>query len=219
MKPPPPSTPRLQAARPPVNLCGSQAPQPGHVCAFFDSATEKYEVLGEYFRDAIAAGDHLINIVEADKMGEHVHRLEELGVPVEQAVDMNRMTLGDAESTYLRDGSVDVDGVFELVRAALQKADADGRCVRTCGDMSWIGRAPDALDAVMAYEARVNLLLPTCECTLLCVYDLANLPAYLVADVLATHEYAIMNRRLRRNPFFVPPGEYLSMLRQRSAQV
>lgn len=31
------------------------------------------------------------------------------------------------------------------------------------------------------------------EGTLLCTYDLTRMPAYLVADVLATHEHAIIN--------------------------
>lgn len=202
--------------RRPVQLCGQQAPQPGHICAFFDSTEMKYDVLAEYFRDAISAGDHVINIVEADAMADHLRQLEEREVPIQQAIEMDRLILNDAESTYLRDGTVDVDAVFELVKETLERAEKDGRCVRTCGDMGWIDRAPDALDAVMAYEARVNLLLPACECTMLCLYDLHRLPAFLVADVLATHEYAIMNGRLRRNPYFVPPVEYLAMLKQRA---
>ena len=199
----------------PVRLCGEPAPQPSHICAFVDSHDAKYEMLAEYFRDAISAGDQLINIVEAEVMDDHVRQLEARDVPVRQAIETKHLTLNDAESTYLRDGTVDVDGVFDLVRETLARGVKEGRSVRTCGDMSWISRAPDTFKAVMAYEARVNLLLPSCECTLLCLYDLARMPAYLVTDVMATHEYAILNGRLRRNPYFVPPTEYLDMLSKR----
>jgi hypothetical protein len=217
MTPHPHSTPRKVpgADRPAVRLCGERAPEPGHVCGFFDNETQKYDILAEYFRDAISAGDHLINIVEADTMADHVRQLEARAVPVEEAIRTSRLTLNDAESTYLRDGTVDVDGVFEMVRDTLATAGQQGRSVRTCGDMGWIARVPDAITAAMAYEARVNTLLPTCGCTLLCLYDLSRMPAFLVADVLATHEYAIMNGRLHRNPYYVPPTEYLAMLEQR----
>jgi len=201
-------------ARLPVRLCGEPAPQPGHVCALV-TGDDKYDMLAEYFSDAIHAGDQLINIVEAGMMDDHVRALEEREVPVRRAMSTNRLILNDAESTYLRDGTVDVDGVFEMVRETLERADEDGSCVRTCGDMSWVSRTPDALKAVMTYEARINSLLPGNHCTLLCLYDLTRIPAYLVADVLATHEYAIMNGRLRRNPYFVAPDEYLAMLSKR----
>ena len=200
-----------------VRLCGEPAPQPAHICAFVDGKDDKYDMLAEYFTDAITAGDQLINIVEADAMEDHVRQLEEREVPVRQAIETKRFTLNNAESTYLRDGTVDVDGVFDLVRETLARGVKDGRRVRTCGDMSWISRAPDTFKAVMAYEARINLLLPSCECTLLCLYDLARMPVYLVTDVMATHEYAILNGRLRRNPYFVPPTEYLDMLSKRAS--
>lgn len=211
-----PSTRPARAPHPnPVKLCGEPAPQPAHICAFVGGTDDKYDMLAGFFRDAIDAGDLLINIVDAEAMEDHVRQLEEREVPMRRAIETNHLTLTDAESTYLRDGTVDVDGVFDLVRQTLARGLEDGRSVRSCGDMSWITRAPETLPAVMAYEARINLLLPTCECTLLCLYDLTRIPAYLVTDVLATHEYAIMNGRLRRNPYFVPPTEYLDMLTNR----
>ena len=218
LRPPPSSASAPTSRNRPVRLCGEPAPEPGHVCAFFDSTKEKYDVIAEYFQDAIGAGDQLINIVEADAMAEHIRQLERRDVPVREAVQSKRLTLSDAESTYLKDGTVGVDAVFQLVRETLARAERDGQRVRTCGDMAWISRAPDSLDAVMAYEARINLLLPACQCTMLCLYDLSRMPAFLVADVLATHEYAIMNGRLRRNPYFVPPTEYLDMLSRRQVQ-
>ena len=68
----------------------------------------------------------------------------------------------------------------------------------------------------MAYEARVNYLLPDFSCTLVCAYDLALTPAALVSDILATHPAAIVKGRLRPNPFYVQPDEYLEMLRARA---
>ena len=35
-------------------------------------------------------------------------------------------------------------------------------------------------------------------------------------DILRTHPMAIMGGRLRENPFFVPPDQFLSELRQRA---
>ena len=50
---------------------------------------------------------------------------------------------------------------------------------------------------------------------MMCVYDKAALPASTIADIIATHSYTIVNGRLRRNPNYVNPTEYLAMLRAR----
>ena len=50
---------------------------------------------------------------------------------------------------------------------------------------------------------------------LACVYDVAQTPPGMVADILATHPAAIINGELRTNPFFVEPSAFLEMLRRR----
>ena len=99
----------------------------------------------------------------------------------------------------------------------LASAKANNHCVRTWGEMNWISRGAMPIEDVLAYEARVNELLPDFECSMLCIYDLAHTPTSLVSDVLATHPFAIIQGRLRRNPYYVQPGEYLEMLGTRKA--
>ena len=213
--------PRPKTPKPPpltrrkVTLCGSEAPQPGHICAFFNSADEKYAALAPFFNDAIDAGDCVVNIVDADRRDQHLRSLSSARVPVEPAMQMDRLRVMTTEETYVRDGELNLDGVLDLVRETLAMAEREGRSVRTCGEMDWIGRTPTALARAMEYEARVNYLLAGCDCTLLCVYDLARIPSGVVADIMATHEYAVLNGRLRRNPYFIQPDEYLEMIRSR----
>ena len=61
----------------------------------------------------------------------------------------------------------------------------------------------------MDYEARVNVLVPTYDCTLLCVYDLDTLSGAMVMDILATHPYVVHRRKVLRNSCYVPPIELL----------
>ena len=122
-----------------------------------------------------------------------------------------------AEETYLRDGAVELDGMLDLLREALESAKRDGTRVRTCGEMNWVARSSMPTEHVMTYEARVNEFVPTFQCTLLCVYDLALMRTGMVADILATHPAAIINGQLRPNPYYVEPSAFLHMLRQRSA--
>ena len=58
----------------------------------------------------------------------------------------------------------------------------------------------------------MNLLVPTFDCTFVCVYDLDKLSGGMVADILATHPYVIMNGQIRANAFYIEPRRYLSEL-------
>ena len=198
-----------------ITLCGEEIPHPGHVCAFFDSREEKYDTLAPFFIDAIQAGDRIINVVDADARDEHLRQLTRALVPVARAMEGEQLRVFTSEETYLREGIQDLDGMLDLLRDALESSARDNCCIRTCGDMSWIGRSTMPVERVLEYEAKVNYFVPTHTCTLLCVYDLAVMPAALVSDIMSTHPFAIVKGRLRRNPYFVQPDEYLGMLRSR----
>lgn len=199
----------------PIRLCGEEIPHAGHVCAFFDSRAQKYEVLAPYLADGIAVGDRIINVVDAEDREDHIRTLGANNVPVERAIDRGQYQLLTAEETYLKEGAVNLDGMLELLRDALETAEREGSCIRTCGEMNWIGRGSVPPEEVMKYEARVNEFVPTFQCTLVCVYDVATLRSGMVADILATHPSAIINGRLRNNPVYVEPNHFLEMLEQR----
>jgi hypothetical protein len=202
---------RRRETRRPI-LCGQEVPVAGHICAFFNSNEEKYSTLAPFFADAIQAGDTVIDVMEESSCAEHVEALSGKGIDVRAAVEGGRLRLSTCEQTYQRNGKLDLDAVLDMLSETLHAARNEGRCVRTCGEMNWIAGSR-ATSRAMEYEARVNEFVPTFECTLMCVYDLAQTPSTLMSDILATHPFAVINGRLRANPYAVEPAEYMKMLR------
>jgi hypothetical protein len=198
-----------------ITLCGTKLDQPGHVCVFFDSADEQYAALGPFLREGIDVGDRVLNVVDAERREEHLRRLAGAGVPVERALAADQLRVLTAEETYLKDAPGRLDGMLELLRQEMAGARQEGRAVRTCGDMNWIARSRIPSEYVLEYEARVNAFVPTYECTLLCLYDLTEIDSGMLADILATHQLAVINGVVRRNDYYVQPDEYLKMLRAR----
>ena len=198
-----------------VHLCGQVLPHPGHVCAFFDSRDQKYDVLVPFTKDAIAAGDDVINIVDSRDRAAHIDTLSQSGIPVDDAMGNGQLSVFTTEQTYLRDGEDVLPSLLEFLRDALDRAHQQEHCLRTWGEMNWVERGVVPIEEVLEYEARVNELLPDFECTLVCIYDLAHTPPSLMTDILSTHPYAIINGRLRENSFYVQPHEYLEILRSR----
>jgi hypothetical protein len=198
-----------------IHLCGETLPHPGHVCAFFDSREQKYDVLVPFLKDAIAAGDEVVNIVDGAEMPAHLDELEAGGVPLHKAMSTGQLNVLTSEETYLQEGEDVLPRLLDFLGETLRRVRDEERCLRTMGEMNWIGRGAVPVKDVLAYEARVNELFSDHECTLLCIYDLARTPPELMMDILATHPSAIIQGRLRPNPHYVETQEYLQMLNAR----
>ena len=197
--------------RPPrvVTLCGQRVTCK-HVCMFVESEDEEYRILNPFFREGLDSGEEVLTIVDADLMGHHASRLREGGVPVDAALATGQLRILASDDTYGRDGSFAAERMYALLEEVLQEA-SRGKwgCVRVTGDSGWVLRNMQGSDELMAYEAKVNMLTPGHECTLLCVYDINQCSGQVIADALATHSHVILGGRLRENPHYVPPLEFL----------
>jgi hypothetical protein len=191
-----------------IRLCGQDIDQPGHICAFFNSRDEEYKTLVPYLKDGVDAGEEVLNVLDEDRLRDHRTRLEAAGVPV----DDGRLRVASSEDTYLAGGYFDMDRMVGFVRDQLVESASKGRCVRTAGWMDWISREAPGTDRVMQYESRVNLLVPTFDCTFMCVYNLTKLRGEMVVDIMATHPYVVLRGQIRQNPFYIPPDIYLKEL-------
>ena len=114
-----------------VHLCGQVVPHPGHVCAFFDSSAEKYDILSPFVNDAIAVGDDVINIVDGIDERAHLDALILHGVPVQAAMDTGRLKVLTSEQTYLAEGEDVLRRLLDFLRETLARAQEAKHCVRT----------------------------------------------------------------------------------------
>ena len=192
-----------------VTLCGRALKKPGHICAFFDSRNEEYDILVPFFKEGIALDEEVINIVDAHRHGSHCDRLRAEGVDVEKEMSEGRLHVLTAEDTYLKGGRFGSQRMYELLQTALAEAHGKGRRVRASGVMDWTLQGAAGTEELMEYESRVNFLVPAYGCVLLCVYDINETSGRMMMDILSTHPYVLHRGRVRENPYYVPPLERL----------
>jgi hypothetical protein len=72
---------------------------PQHVCAFFDSRDEQYQLLNPYFREGLDGGEEVVTIVESAFSEEHARRMRAGGVPVDAATAAGQLKLLASEQT------------------------------------------------------------------------------------------------------------------------
>lgn len=80
--------------------------------------------------------------------------------------------------------------------------------------MKWPGplRGIPGSEKLIEYESRLNLLVEQNPITLICQYDANRFDGATIYDVLNVHPMMIVRGQVVRNPYYVPPAEFLASL-------
>jgi hypothetical protein len=193
-----------------VSLARSIQSCPCHVCAFFSSKEEEYRVMLPFMCEGYQAGDKLLHILDKDEGGERLARLQGAGIDVENAERDGQLELRSWEQAHVLDGRFDMHAMLDLHQHHLAGENSSYRLTRIWSNQEWVlaEGLPGAEDLI-EYEARFNYIWPKYENVYVCVYDVRKFSASVMMQLLRTHPFAITNGLMYRNPFYVPPDEFL----------
>jgi len=187
-----------------------------HICAFFDSIEEEHRVLRSFIKDGFEQGDKAIHIVDPELREEHLKRLTEAGIDVEQAMNTGQFEVRRWQQAYLRDDHFDQNAMLALIEEVLQAGAASGYAfTRLLAHMEWATLDKPGVEDLVEYETRLNYVLPKYDDPVICTYDLSKFGSRVAIDIMRTHPVVIIGGVLQENPFFVPPDEFLAELRER----
>jgi hypothetical protein len=202
--------------RPPVHLGGMVLDDARHVCAFFHSKEEEYDVLMPFILEGFERGDKALHIVDPAQRTGHKNRLLKAGVDVRGAENRRQLEVLPWERAYVRGGCFNQDGMLKLLDRSLFSAKADGfPLTRLVANMEWAASDSPGVDDLIEYETRLNYILPKYDDAVTCTYDLDKFGASVVMDIMRTHPMAIIGGYLEENPFYVQPDQMLAELQQR----
>jgi hypothetical protein len=203
--------------RDPVRLAGSELGRHRHACAFFHNKDEEYQVLSPFLKEGFEQGDKAFHIVDPEYRAEHLGRLREFGVDVDDAERSGRLEVRRWQDAYLRDGHFDQNRMLALIEETLSSGKAQGfPMTRLWANMEWALEDRQGVEDILEYETRLNYVLPNYDDAVVCTYDLSRFEASVVMDIMRTHPMVVIGGILQENPFFVPPDEMLNELRERA---
>jgi hypothetical protein len=94
--------------------------QHSHICAFFNSLDEEHRVLRSFIKDGFDQHEKALHIVDPELRQEHLKRLGEAGIDVEQAMGSGQLEVRLWQDTYLRGNRFDQDAMLTLIEEVLQ---------------------------------------------------------------------------------------------------
>jgi len=202
----------------PISLAGSELGRPRHVCAFFNSDEDEYRVLLPFIKDGFERGDKAIHVVCPDQRRDHLRRLAGIGIDWAAVERSGQFELRSSTETYLQDGRFNQDRMLRsFEQMASGNAGGGFPLSRIVCRMDWVPDGQSHIDDLIEFEARVNDVWCRHEDAVICTYHLSKFSGDAVIDIMRTHPLVIVGGILQRNPFFVPPGEFLQEIRARRA--
>ena len=210
----------MTTSAPPIPFAGSELGESRHVCAFFSSDDEKYRVLLPFIKDGFACGDKAIHVVNPERRDDHLQRLVAAGIDLAAAERKRQLELRTNTDAYLRDGRFDQDRMLEVFDELVSANIREGFPVsRIVCQMDWAAEDRSHIDDLVEFESRVNHVWRRHDDAVICVYDLRRFAGETVVDMMRTHPMIVVGGVLHRNPFYVPPEEFLAELRARRARM
>jgi hypothetical protein len=188
----------------------------GHICAFFNSTEEQHRVLRSFIKNGFDTGDKSFHLVNPELREEHLRRLAEAGINIQEAMDSGQLEVRQWHEAPLRGDRFDQDtwlASFEQVLLSGPKAGY----VRTrfLAHMEWALVDLPGVEDLIEFESRVNYVVPKYDHIVICAYDLSKFSASVAIDAMRTHPVVIVGGLLHENPFFIPPDQFLLEIRER----
>ena len=199
-----------------VQFAGSTLGRQRHICAFFNSIDEEHRVLRSFIKDGFDRGEKAFHLVDPELRAEHLKRLAETGINVQEAMDTGQLEVRPWQDGPLHGGRFDQDTWLASFEQVLQSGPAAGYAqTRFLGHMEWALVDLPGVEDLIEFETRVNYVIPKYDYPVICAYDLSKFGASVVMDALRTHPVVIIGGLLQENPFFVPPDQFLLEIRER----
>jgi len=199
----------------PMPFAGSQLDKPRHVCAFFNNDEEEYRVLLPFIKDGFQCGHKAIHVVNPNQCQDHLRRLAAVGIDSSAAKQSGQLGLRTSMDVYLPDGRFDQDrmiAVFEQLASGSAKGGF--QLSRICCRMDWVVEDQSHVDDVIEFESRVNDVWRRHDDAVICTYQLGKFGGDVVIDILRTHPMVVIGGILQRNPFYIPPEQFLREFRR-----
>ena len=194
----------------PIFFAGSQLAETRHVCAFFNSEEEEYRVLLPFIKGGFESGHKAVHVVNAHQRSEHLKRLIGAGIDPAAAERNGQLELRTNTETYLRDGKFDKERMLQAFeQIASGNAPGGFPLSRIVCRMDWAAEGKSYTNDLIEFESRVNQVWEHHGDAVICTYHLGKFGGDTVIDIMRTHPMIIIGGLLQRNPFFVPPGEFL----------
>jgi hypothetical protein len=182
-----------------------------HICQIFADDDERRDSLLKFLLSGLQAGERTSCF--SDKTTEAIiaEFLGSQGISCEEVRASGAFTLATTRDIYFQDNRFNPERMLGVLSQYYEDSIHQGYpAARVIGEMT--AEVQDVLGGsrLLEYESKVSLLLRTHPVTSVCQYDARSFDGAMIMDILKVHPFMVVKGSVVRNPFFVPPEEFLA---------
>ncbi|MBU7048254.1 MAG: PAS domain S-box protein [Theionarchaea archaeon] len=183
-----------------------------HLCLVYDTEEEWYSAIITFIALGLERNEKCIYVVDTHTANQICDYLREEGINVDAVEASGQLVILHETEAYTRDGVFDPDKMIALLAEETKKAISEGySALRVTGEMSWALRGHPGSEAIIEYEAKLNMdFFPHYPCLAICQYYRRLFDPRIIRHVIMTHPLMVRNNTIYYNPYYIPPEEFLS---------
>lgn len=194
-----------------LGFTNDKTPVGTHICQIFSDDDERGEALLKFLVSGLAAGERAACFSE--KMTAQTIRgfFNYHGLSFEHLSGSGAFSLSGTRQAYFQDNRFDPDRMLGVLTRYYEESLTMGfNGARVIGEMLPEVQQLPGGERLLEYESRVSLLLRTHPVTSVCQYDARVFDGTTIMDILTVHPLMVVRGSIVRNPFFIPPEEFLA---------
>ncbi len=194
-----------------LGFATGQVPAGTHICQIFSDDEERNDSLMKFLLSGLQYNERAAcfseNVDESALDALFIRN----GLSYEELRRQGAVTLSEPRDIYFKDHRFDPDRMLDLLKEFYRDSVASGySAARVIGEMlPEVQKIPGG-ERLLEYESRVSLLLEEAPVTSVCQYDARAFDGATIMDVMKVHPHMVVRGAVIKNPFFMPPEEFLA---------
>ncbi len=182
-----------------------------HICQVFSDDPEREDALLRFLQSGLEAGERTTCFSDREDPASIAAHLGRHGLSYEASTATGSLTVAATSDVYFHDDRFDPDRMLDLIARYHDDSAARGYpAARVIGEMAPAVQHMPGGSRLLEYESKITVLLRTHPVTCVCQYDASRFDGATIMDVLKVHPLMVIRGAVVRNPFFIPPEEFLT---------
>ena len=181
-----------------------------HLCLIYETKEQQLAAAVPYLRAGLDRRERCLYVADENSGAAVLDALRKGGTDVDRYLRSGALNVTGEQEPYLGHGRFDPDLWIRFLSESTQAAGGKFSGLRTLlGEMTWAlgeGTPPERL---IEFEAKFNSFARDHEIRGLCLYNRNRFSPDLLLGVIRTHPVVVHNGIVSKNPYYVPPEEFL----------
>ena len=181
-----------------------------HLCVIYETREQQLAVTVPFLKIGLERGEKCLYVADENTATSILDAMRGEGVDIDEPVKKGMLAVVNKGREYLRKGYFDPDEMIHYLAGNVRVAKGAGYpAFRFAGEMTWALSGDPGVDRLMEYETRLNQFLSEHDALCVCQYNNKRFAPETILQILRTHPLVIYGGHVCKNPYFVPPDEFL----------